>query len=62
MPIDIIRMGSQCEPIRDPDQPGIVSLDVVHLRDLRRAVSEQVRDLFRREAEERAVGLLDAVY
>ncbi len=27
-------MGSQREPIRDPDQPGVVSLDVVHLRDL----------------------------
>ena len=34
----------------------------VHLRDLRRAVSEQVRDLLRRETEERSVGLLDAVY
>ena len=49
------QMDSQSEPIRDPDQRGVVSLDVIHLRDLRRAVSEQVRHLFRREAEERTV-------
>ena len=55
-------MGSQREPIRDPDQPGVVPLDVVHLRDLRRGVSEQVGHLFRREAEERSVRLLDSVY
>ncbi len=53
---------SQREPIRDPDEAGVVSLDVVHLRDLRRRVSEQVRHLFRREAEERPVRLLDSVY
>ena len=34
----------------------------VHLRDLRRRVSEQVCDLLRREAEERSVRLLDSVY
>ena len=50
-------MGSEREPIRDPDQPGIVQLDIVHLRDLRRGVPEQVRDLFRRDAEERSVRL-----
>ena len=51
-------MGSQREPIRDPDQPGVVSLDVVHLRDLRRGVSEQIRDLLRREAGQRSVRAL----
>ena len=55
-------MGSQREPIRDPDQPGVVPFDVVHLRDFRRGMSEQVRDLFRREAEERPVRLFDSVY
>ena len=55
-------MGSQREPIRDPDEAGVVPFDVVHLCDLRRGVSEQVRDLFRREAEERSVRLLDSVY
>ncbi len=55
-------MGSEREPIRDPEEAGVVPLDVVHLGDLRRAVSEQVRDLFRREAEERSVGLPYSVY
>lgn len=51
-------MGSESELIRDPDEPGVVPLDIVHLRDLRRAVSEQIGDLFRREGEERSVGLM----
>ena len=55
-------MVSECEPIRNPDQPGVVPFDVVHLRDLRRGVSEQIRDLLRREAEERSVRLLDSIY
>ena len=29
-----IRMGSQREPIRDPDEAGVVPFDVIHLRDL----------------------------
>jgi hypothetical protein len=49
---DISIQCSQSEPIRDPDEAGVVPLDVVHLRDLRRAVSEQVRNLFRREAKQ----------
>ena len=55
-------MGSKREPIRNPDEAGVVPLEVVHLRDLRRAVFEQVRDLFRREAEERPVRLIDSIY
>ena len=51
-------MGSQREPIRNSDQPGVVPLDVVHLRDLRRGAPEQIGHLFRREAGQRSVRAL----
>ena len=55
-------MDSQREPIRNPDQPGVIPFDVVHLRDLRCGMPEQIRDLFRREAEECPIRLFDSVY
>ena len=56
-----ILRASQLEPLGDPAQPRRVLLDVVHLRDLRRGVPKQIRDLPRRQRADRAVGLLDAV-
>ena len=52
---------SQLEPLRDAAEACGVLLDVVHLRDLRRRVPEQISDLPRRQRLDRAVGLLDAV-
>ena len=52
---------SQLESLCDPAQPRRVLLDIVHLRDLRGRVSEQIRDLSRRQRADRTIRLLDAI-
>ena len=52
----------QLKPLGDPTQPRRVLLHIVHLRDLRRRVPQQIRNLPRRQGLDRAVGLLDAVH
>lgn len=52
----------QLKPLCDPTQPCCIFFNVVHLRDFRRGVSQQIRDLPRRQWFDRTVWLLDAVH